>query len=92
MIPTSVKILLAVGGFGMLIGTSLFIRMAIELNRTLPPQKKFYIIELREHFHEVKNLHEKAFPVSTLRSVWFVITVASVITMAAGFILAVKPK
>jgi len=46
------------------IASSLFIRMAIELNRTLPPQKKFSILELRMHFHELKRLHEEVFPVS----------------------------
>ena len=92
MIPASVKILFAVGGLGMLIGTSLFIRMAIELNRTLPPQKKFFIIELRDHFHEMKSLHEKSFPVSGLRSAWFVITTTSAIILAVAFILAVRPR
>ncbi len=92
MIPAGVRILFAAGALGLLVGTSLFMRMAIELNRVLPPQKKFYTILLREHFHEVKSLHEKSFPASTLRTAWFVVTVASVVTMADAFILAVKPK
>jgi hypothetical protein len=66
--------------------------MAIERNRVLQPEKKFYIIELREHFHEVKRLHEKSFPVSRLRTAWFVVTVVSVVIMASAAVLAVKPK
>jgi len=73
---SAVKILVTVGGLGLLIGNALFIRMAIELNRVLQPQKKFYVLELRINFHEVKRLHEESFPVSTLRTAWFVVAVA----------------
>jgi hypothetical protein len=73
---SAVKILVTVGGLGLLIGNALFIRMAIELNRVLQPQKKFYVLELRINFHEVKRLHEESFPVSTLRTAWSVVAVA----------------
>jgi hypothetical protein len=92
MLPTAVKILFGVGAIGMFIGWSLFIRMAIELNRVLPLQKKFFILELRIHFHEVKRLHEEFFPVSALRATWFAFMVSSVIIMTAAIIIAVKPK
>ena len=92
MLPTIVKVLFGLGSIGMLIGWSLFIRMAIDLNRALPPQKKFFIAELRMHFNEVKRLHEEFFPVSALRATWFALMVSSVITMAAAIILAVKPN
>jgi len=64
MLPSTVKVLFGAGTIGIVIASSLFIRMAIELNRTLPPQKKFSILELRMHFHELKRLHEEVFPVS----------------------------
>jgi len=91
MLPTVVKVLYGVGAIGMLVVFLLFIRMAIELNRVLPPQKKFSMLELNMRRHEVKRLHEEFFPVSSLRTTWFVLMVASVMTMAAAVVLAVKP-
>jgi hypothetical protein len=92
MLPTVVKVLFGVGSIGMLIGFSLFIRMAIELNRVLPPQKKFSILELNMHRHGVQRLHEEFFPVSALRATWFTLMVSSVIALAVAIIIAVKPK
>lgn len=92
MLPTVVKVLYGVGAIGMLVGFSLFIRMTIELNRVLPPQKKFSILELNMRRHEVKRLHEEFFPVSSIRTAWFVLMVASAMTMAGAVILAVKPR
>jgi hypothetical protein len=66
--------------------------MAIELNRALAPQKRFFILELRMRFHEVKRLHEELFPVSALRATWFALMVSSVIVLAVAIIVAVKPK
>ncbi len=92
MVPVSVKILFAVGALGMIVGIALFIAMALELNRNLPQQKRFFILELRERFHEVKDIHEEQFPVSTKRTAWFVLTVASVLVMTAALILGVRPR
>jgi hypothetical protein len=92
MLPTVVKVLFGVGAIGMFVGWSLFIRMVVELNRVLPPQKKFFILEFRMRHREIKRLHEKFFPVSSLRATWFAFIVSSVITMAAAIIVAVKPK
>ena len=92
MLPTTVKVLYGIGAFGLLIGSSLFIRMTIELNRILPPQKKFSLLELRMHLQQVKRLHEQSFPVSTLRATWFALMVCSVIAMGAAVIIALKPK
>jgi hypothetical protein len=91
MLPTIAKILFGVGATGMFIGWFLFVRMAIQLNRVLPPNKKFFIIELRQHIHEVKCLHEESFPVSRLRVTWFALVVGSAITIAAAIIVAIKP-
>ena len=92
MLPSSVKILYALGGLGLVLGWALFFRMAIEVNRRLPPQKKFFLQDLNMHFHEVKRLHEETFPVSALRTTWFVLMVASVMAMVAATILAVRPR
>ena len=67
MVSVSVKILFAMGTLGMIVGIYLFVAMTLELNRKLPEQKRFFLLELREHFHEVKNLHEEHFPVSVRR-------------------------
>ena len=80
------------GAIGMLVGFSLFIRMAIELNGVLPPKKKFSILELNMRRHDVKRLHEELFPLSSLRTTWFVLVVASVMAMVVAVIIAVKPK
>ena len=92
MLSPVVKVLYGIGAFGLLIGWSLFIRMTVELNRTLPPEKRFSILELRIQFHDVKRLHEQSFPVSTLRATWFGLMCCSVIAMVVAVIMALKPK
>jgi len=92
VLPSSVKILFAMGSIGGLLATILFIRMAIELNRVLPPQKKFYIFGLRQHGHEEKRLHEKHFPVSRIRTTWFAVTIASIVTMLRPSSLESSPS
>lgn len=92
MLPTVVKVLFGIGAFGMFVGWSLFIRMTIELNQALPPQKQLFLLELRMHFHEVKRLHEEFFPVSALRTAWFALVVSSITAFGAAIIIAVKPK
>ena len=87
-----VKVLYGAGAISLVVGFALFVRMATELNRVLPSQKKVAIFELNMRRHEVKRLHEEFFPVSRLRTTWFVLMVASVMTMAAAVILAVKSK
>lgn len=59
MLPTVVKILFGAGAIGMIVGWWLFLRMAIELNRALPPQKRFLMLELRMHSNEAKRLQEE---------------------------------
>jgi hypothetical protein len=90
--PLLVTILFAVGAVGMTIGWSLFFRMIVELNRTLPPNKKFSFWNYRMHFHEIKRLHEEAFPISALRTSWFALIYGSAVAIGASIIVAVKPK
>jgi hypothetical protein len=65
--------------------------MAVELNRALPQEKKFSILELRMNFHEVKRLHEEIFPVSAIRVTWLALMVSSVITLAAAILVGIMP-
>ena len=90
-LPTAFKVLLGAGAVGMSIGWSLFIRMAVELNRALPQEKKFSILELRMNFHEVKRLHEEIFPVSAIRVTRLALMVSSVITLAAAILVGIMP-
>jgi hypothetical protein len=75
----------------MFVGWSLFFRTVVELNKVLPPSKKFLLFELRMHIDEIKNLHEGLFPVSALRTGWFLLTLAGGLAMAAGVIIGIRP-
>jgi hypothetical protein len=90
MLPTVVKVLYGFGAIGLVVDFALFVRMATDLNRILPSQKKIPILELNMRRDQVKRLHEEFFPVSRLRAAWFVLQVASGMTMAAAVVLAVK--
>ena len=92
LLSANLKILIALASAGMFVAWGLFIRMAIELNRVSPIQKKFYVINLRRDFHEVKRLHEEIFPVSALRTAWLILIIASEVTPIAVIILAVRPR
>jgi len=86
-----VRDLWMVGLSCLFISSSLFLCMAVELNKALPSDKRFPLLEIKMHFHEIKRLHENLFPVSTLRTAWFVLLVVSVSAMAIGVILAIRP-
>jgi hypothetical protein len=86
-----VRYLWIVGVLCLFISSSLFLRMAVELNKALPPEKKFSLFEIRMHFHEIKSSHESFFPISALRTVWFVLLVVSVSAMAIAVMLAIRP-
>jgi hypothetical protein len=66
--------------------------MTLELNRELPPEKRFSFFELREHLHEFRPLHEHYFPVSVVRTAWRVVMVLSAMLIATALVLAIKPK
>lgn len=61
------RILWLAGAVSAASGWLLFIRMAIELNRVLPPRDKIPMLEIRYHFFDVKRLHEERFPKSSVR-------------------------
>jgi hypothetical protein len=56
--------LMVVGTVVSLIGWSLFLRMAIEVNKVLPPGKRIPLIELRNHISRIRRLYEDSFPES----------------------------
>jgi hypothetical protein len=88
----AVKYLWAIGVAGQLIASLLFVRMAVQVNRVLAPEKRIPLIESRLRFFELKRLHEDLFPASTIRTVWFVLLAVSTSLLAIGVMLAVKPK
>jgi hypothetical protein len=86
-----VRYLWIVGVLCLFNSSSLFLRMAVELNKVLPPEKKFSLFEIRMHFHEIKSSHESFFPISALRTVWLILLVVSVSAMAIAVMLAIHP-
>ncbi len=72
----------------MLLGWSLFFRMAIKLNRMLPPAKKIPLIEFRNYRLEIERLYEGSFPESELPAGFRVLIVAGALTIGAGVIVA----
>jgi hypothetical protein len=54
--------LFLIGAFLSLTGWGLFFRMAIELNRVLPPNKRIHLIEFRFYISKIRRLHRDSFP------------------------------
>jgi hypothetical protein len=75
----------------LLISSLLFLRMTIELNKALPPDKRISLLETQLRFFEIKSLHETSFPLSKIRTTWFIMTVVAMLLMATGTILAIRP-
>ena len=91
MAPTNLfKYLFGAGASGQVIAVFLFLRMAMELNRVLPPERRMPLIEIRMHFFEIKRLHEEAFPASRLRAAWFGFTVTSILVMVLAVLLELR--
>ena len=91
MVPTNTfRYLFGVGAFGQLIAVILFLRMASELNRVLPRDRRMPLIEIRIHIFEIKRLHEEAFPESRLRTTWFLLTVTSILVMVLAVLLELR--
>jgi len=91
-LSNAVKYLWAIGVAGQLIASLLFVRMAVQVNRVLAPEKRIPLIESRLRFFELKRLHEDLFPASTIRTAWLVLLAVSTSLLAIGVIPALKPK
>jgi hypothetical protein len=78
--------LLVVGAIVSLTGWLLFFRMAIELNKALPPDKRIPLIEFRNHIFRIRRLHEDSFPESGLSTTWLVLMVAAALAWASAII------
>jgi hypothetical protein len=65
-------------------GFALFLKMIVELNRVLPPEKRIPLIQYREH--DIRGLHGQYFPVSRLRVGAFVLMTVFATLVAAGVI------
>jgi hypothetical protein len=70
-------------------GWALFIRMAVELNRALPPGKRLPLIRFRENLDHIKRLHGDYFPNSVVRLWAFLLIAASASLSATGVIVGV---
>jgi hypothetical protein len=71
----------------MSIGWSLFFRMAIELNRVLPPSKRIPLIEFRNHISEIRRLYEDSFPEGVLSMAWMTLLAAGGIALGSAVIV-----
>src|SRR5260370_18668800 len=87
--PRATKYLWVLGGACAVAGWLLYFRMAIELNRVLPPRDRIPMIEIGHHFHDVKRLHEKWFPKSRLRLASFALIGTSTALVAAGILVEI---
>ena len=77
------------GGAGLLLNGVIMLRMAAEVNRLLPPERRISLIAYRRRFSEIKQLHEEFFPVSKLRSVALALIVISTFLVAIGVFIEV---
>lgn len=85
----ALKWCMASAALGFLVATAMFIRMAAEVNKKLPPEKRIPLIDYRYHITEIKHLYEGLFPDSALATVWFLLEVASASVIAIGVILEI---
>ena len=86
---TAFKCLAAVAILGFLIGWSLFLRMAIELNEALPQQERIPLIELRDHISEINRLYMESFPSSALPAMWRVLMTISALVLAGTVMIEI---
>jgi hypothetical protein len=49
---------------GFLVATLVTLRMAVDVNKVLPPEKRILLIEYRFHVQEIWRLHDDLFPKS----------------------------
>ena len=52
----------ALGTAALLIAWWLFLRMAVALNKVVPPEKRISLIESRNHISRIRRLYEDSFP------------------------------
>lgn len=69
------------------IGWGLFLRMALEFNKVLPPNKRIPLIEYRMHIAEIRRRHEELFPDSALSTAWFALMVVAGAFWASALVL-----
>jgi hypothetical protein len=68
------------------VGWALFFRMAVELNRVLPADKRIPLIGLRNDVHRVRRLYEDRFPEGRLSMAWLVFMVFATLLLASGIV------
>jgi hypothetical protein len=72
-----------------LVGWLLFVRMAVELNKVVPSEKRIPLLEYRYHISEIRRLHEEFFPRSMLRTTSSLLTRGAVLIMVVGTVLEI---
>lgn len=73
-------------------GQLLFIRMAVEVNRKLPFDKRIPLFGLKEHIWEVRSLHGDMYPKSAVRTAAYLLIGCSTFFFVVAVILAVEPR
>ncbi len=81
--------LMVVGTVVSLIGWCLFFRMAIDLNKVLPPDKRIPLIEFRNQISRIRRLHEDSYPESGLSTTWLLLMIVAGMVWAAAIITEV---
>jgi hypothetical protein len=77
------------GSILMSVGWVLFLRMARDLNRFLPPAKRIPLLEYRMHIPDITRLYEDSFPEGRLSTAWRVLIGAGAIAIAGAVIVEV---
>ena len=62
------------------------LRMAVEVNKVLPPEKRIPLIEYRFHVHEIWQLHDDFFPKSRTATLTRWLIAFSAALVAAGLV------
>ena len=76
----------AAAGVGFLVALVMTLRMAVEVNRVLPPAKRIPLIEYRFHVQEIWRLHDNFFPKSKTTALTRWLLAFSGALVAAGLV------
>jgi hypothetical protein len=87
MMGRSSIFLTVVGAIVSLVGWLLFFRMATDLNKVLPPNRRIPFYAMRNRVSEIRRLHEDSFPESPLSTAWLILMVVAGAILGTAIVL-----
>jgi hypothetical protein len=76
----------AIAGIGFFLAILMTLRMGVEVNKVLPPEKRIALIEYRFHVQQIWQLHDDFFPKSRTATLTRWLIAFSAALVAAGLV------